>query len=191
MSSKKQGNQGILSSIVSTISSTIKGDGPEDPTYEGHPGAVGYFVRPTASYTSDSTYPGTSNEHSTNSYNSSSSGASSVNGMSGYGNPNFKDAREEKSLLQRASEMSASGLASISSYAASKTGSSSSNATLDAVHRAQNDRDEYQYASNRGPNSVLYNNNTYPLKHPWQQGADPYSSNSGTESSGKTKKERK
>ena len=178
---KLQGNQGILSSIVYTISSSMKGDGPEDPTYEGHPGAVGYFVRPTASYTSDSTYAGNSNE-----YNSNGS-AASPSGLSGYGNPNFKDAREEKSLLQRASEMSVSGLASISSYATGKSGSASSNATLDAVHRAQNDRDEYQYASNRGPNSVLYNNNnnnSYPLKQPWQQGSDP-SSNSGIDSSGK------
>lgn len=164
----------------------MKGDGPEDPTYEGHPGAVGYFVRPTASYTSDSTYAGNSNEYATNNnYNSNGSAASS-SGLSGYGNPNFKDAREEKSLLQRASEMSASGLASISSYATGKSGTS---ATLDAVHRAQNDRDEYQYASNRGPNSVLYNNNnnSYPLKQPWQQGSDP-SSNSGIESSGKNMK---
>lgn len=160
----------------------MKGDGPEDPTYEGHPGAVGYFVRPTASYTSDSTYAGNSN----NEYNSNGSAASS-SGFSGYGNPNFKDAREEKSLLQRASEMSVSGLASISSYATGKTsgGSASSSATLDAVHRAQNDRDEYQYASNRGPNSVLYSNNnnsnSYPLKQPWQQGSDP----SSIDSSGK------
>lgn len=144
--------------------------------YEGHPGAVGYFVRPSASYTSDSTYAGNNSSE----YATGNSSVSSGNGMSGYGNPNFKDVREEKTLLQLASAMSASGIASISSYASSKIGSTS---TPDVVNRAQNDRDEYQYASNRGPNSVLYGN-TYHSNRPWQQGADPADS-SGEIFSGK------
>ena len=159
----KKSNKGIISSLVSSISSTIKSDGVEDPNYEGHPGATGYFVRPTATYGVDSP-----SDNTTNSYNSNSSGNATSTGMSGYGNPNFKDARDDKSLLQRASQISAVGLASISSsFAYGKGASSTTSSPPEFTSRASND--EYQYATNRGPTAISQSN-PYSGQQTWHQG---------------------
>lgn len=117
------------------------GDGT-DVQYSGHPGATGGFSdgpnRPSA-YGGPSTDP---RGASTSTMTRTSSG-----GMVGLGNPNYRDAREDKTWLQKASEYASS---SVSGYPPSPAPTGNS---------------EFTYATNRGPNAIDSMSNSTKLRN--------------------------
>eukprot|EP01040_Poterioochromonas_malhamensis_P007344 gene7344-7925_t len=135
----KKESGGILSSFVSSVTNAVMGDGT-DPVYAGHPGAEGSFIggadKQFAAQNPSYTAPGNQTI-----YRSGSSG------MTGLGNPNFKDARDEKSWYQKAGE-------TISSY------TSSSN-PAPATHNFQSNNPDWNYATNRGSNAININQEGY------------------------------
>lgn len=131
--SKPEKSGGIISSLVSGLSSTILGDGTES-TYQGNHGAGGSF-RSNTSATGGGSYGGPSG---------GSSGT-----MTGLGNPNFRDAREEKSWVQKATEAAQSAMGSSSSSSGKAPAPGSSGYS------------DYNYATNRGANAYGGNDPAY------------------------------
>lgn len=175
-SGKQSQSGGYLSSIVSNITSTIRGDGT-DAGYAGHPGASGSFVGGpntgggSGGFSNAGGYAGAGAPGGS----SSTMSRTSSGGMVGLGNPNFKDAREEKTWLQKASEMAT---ATVSSVYGSSTPTGTS-----APITAGTGNGEFTYASNRGPNAIDAMSNSARLRNglgsnagamnsgsPWQQG---------------------
>lgn len=133
---KPKESTGIISSLVTGIQNTILKDS-SDATYVGNHGATGSFQQ-------NSRYSGPGGDGSGKYSGSSSSSSSS--GMVGIGNPNFRDARGEKSWMQKASE-AVSGV----------TGSTSSSGPV----RSGTGSSDYNYATNRGSNAYGMNDPGY------------------------------
>eukprot|EP01038_Epipyxis_sp_PR26KG_P006052 gene6052-8333_t len=127
---QKNSNTGILTNIASSIQSSIYGDGT-DITYTGHPGAG----------TGNSTITGSNNSNQNSNFSSNghrNSVTSSSSNMTGFGNPNYKDPRDEKSWYEKA---------------ASTIG-------LPGVSVGNDKKSPYEsYSSNRGPNALINNQN--------------------------------
>lgn len=136
---EEKSKPGMTSSLMNSVTSTIqsfRGDGT-DAAYTGHPGATSSFNRPNDDHRSNGTYVG-----------GGSGGAGSgptqysSSGMTGIGNPNYKDARDEKSWYQKAQE--AAKAASIASFG---NISNSMQKTTVALNQGSG---EYTFANNRG-----------------------------------------
>lgn len=143
--SKKE-QTGFISSMVSSITTVVMGDGT-DAVYAGHAGAQNSFIGGAAQQLP----PPAQSSYTSPGYSGPSGGGmirASSSGMSGIGNPNFKDAREEKSWYQKAGELASniSTNLSISSGPASQP-----SLNLSSPHP------DYSYATNRGPNAVANN----------------------------------
>lgn len=134
---------GMLSNIVSSISTTVMGDGT-DATYAGHPGAQGSFNQPSTGVSGSSSGSGAGGSSNATGGNSS--------GMVGLGNPNFSDARLEKSWYERAREMAVS------------TSQKLSNSSEPNRPNSGSSSGEYNYTTNRG-NQAL---GSLPYKTPQQ-----------------------
>ncbi len=132
---------GILSSIVSTVSNAVLGDGGNEVAYAGHPGATGTLGGP-GNGGKIGGYPGSnSNTSSGGDY-----GGYSSSGMAGIGNPNFRDARQEKSWVQMASE-----------YVSGKP-----NSQAPPVSFAAPIGNDYKFTTNRGTNAFGSNESYSP-----------------------------
>eukprot|EP00981_Chlorochromonas_danica_P012261 scaffold4731_cov175-Ochromonas_danica.AAC.7 len=129
---------GFLTNLVSNIQSSIRGEGSETP-YAGHPGATSSFDAPNRFG------PG----GSVPSQPRPPSGSIPSGSMTGIGNPNFRDAREDKTWFQKASE-----------YASSSVGNVYST-TSNPVAGAAAINGDFTFATNRGPNAIdsVSNNN--------------------------------
>lgn len=136
---KPKESSGIISSLVTGIQNTILKDSSEG-SYVGNHGATGSFQQ-NSRYSG----PGGSGHEGSGKYSGSSSSSSS-SGMVGIGNPNFRDARGEKSWMQKASE-AVSGV----------TGSTPSSAPV----RSGTGPSDYNYATNRGSNAYGMNDPGY------------------------------
>jgi hypothetical protein len=139
---KPKESSGIISSLVSGIQNTILKDNNES-SYVGNHGATGSFQ------TSSSRYNGPS----ASGYDSGKYSGSSSSGMTGIGNPNYRDARDQKSWMQKASEaaqaIAGSAIAASSSASGGPTSFSSSGTS------------DYSYATNRGANAYGMNDPGY------------------------------
>lgn len=152
--SKPSSGGGILSSLVSNISSAVRGgDDSGSATYMGNHGATGSFNNNRNSSNMGNnmgSYNGPSGGGgSTGNIGGYSSSGGGSGGMSGVGNPNFRDPRLEKSLAERMTESVAGGILAVAGSMGSNNNSNlSSNAALPFQRNGTN---EYNYASNRGP----------------------------------------
>jgi len=144
-SGKASGTTGAyFSSVVNSLQSTVLGDGT-DARYAGHPGATSSFGPSCASG---------------NSFGSSgNTGGSS----GGFGNPNFQDPRNEKSWLERASQMAGFSKTDTKEPLQSGGGgfSGSNTHASGTFNRAAFSNNPgpvtnsgYSYATNRGPNGI-------------------------------------
>jgi hypothetical protein len=179
-----------LSSLVSTISTTVMGEGDNSPKYAGHPGATSNFGAP------GSTGGGGYDAGVYNSNNNSSSGGfGQQSSGGGFGNPNFADPRNEVTWMQKASQL-ASTAASAAGFGKSDTkeplqshSSLSRPQSSGTFNRAAFSNPEgasgYNYASNRGPNAIHANSSPYSPQQAFPQasssawpnpqgGAQPY-----------------
>lgn len=185
-SGKSGSTSGYLSSLVSDIRTSVLGDGT-DAQYAGHPGATSNFSGPNSG--------GAGNFGGSNNYsNNSNTNANTNNGGSsgGFGNPNFQDPRNEKSWLQKASQLASSAASALPGFSKSDTneplqsggggggggggGFSGNNAhssgTFNRSAFSNPGADSgYSYATNRGANGIHNNNNAYaPSAAPaWNQ----------------------
>jgi hypothetical protein len=156
--SKSQASSGIFSSVTSTIQSFRAGYEGEAP-YQGHPGAAGPLSSNTAGKMNGA--PSSASSSYSVGYSGPSSGGPSTAAMpgsssnlTGIGNPNFKDAREDKSWYQRAASAAASATTSASTLMNLTSKSNASGGLIEEDYSTT-------YASNRGSNainSVSYNN---------------------------------
>lgn len=138
---KPKESTGIISSLVTGIQNTILKDSSET-SYVGNHGATGSFQQ-SSRYSG----PGGSGYDGSGKYSGSSASSS---GMVGIGNPNFRDARGEKSWMQKASE-------AVSGVAGSAMGSTSSSGPV----RSGTGTGDYNYATNRGSNAYGMNDPGY------------------------------
>eukprot|EP00428_Durinskia_dybowskii_P062251 CAMPEP_0170368766 /NCGR_PEP_ID=MMETSP0117_2-20130122/7628_1 /TAXON_ID=400756 /ORGANISM="Durinskia baltica, Strain CSIRO CS-38" /LENGTH=966 /DNA_ID=CAMNT_0010623447 /DNA_START=129 /DNA_END=3029 /DNA_ORIENTATION=+ len=170
---------GYLSSMATSISSAVMGEGDNSPKYAGHPGATSNFGPPGSTGGGGGYDPRVyNNNHSNNNF---SSGGGSSSG--GFGNPNYADPRGEKTWLQKASELASS--AASTAAAAAGFNKSDTNEPLQmnrnfsqpqsgTFNRAAFSNPEgssgmggYNYATNRGPNAIHANNSPYsPQSYP-------------------------
>lgn len=141
---KPKESSGIISSLVSGIQNTILKDN-SDSSYVGNHGATGSFQASASRYTgpSSSGYDSGSGKYS----------SSSSSGMTGIGNPHYRDARDEKSWMQKASEAA-------QAIAGSAIAASSSSAGGGPV-RSSTGTSDYNYATNRGANAYGMNDPGY------------------------------
>jgi hypothetical protein len=158
----QKGSTGILSSLVNTVTNVVMGDGTE-PVYAGHPGATGSFIggadkqlaitNPDNRYSNQSSYnaPGGGGAGAPLRRGSSTSATTtySASGMAGVGNPNFKDARDEKSWMQKAGEV-ASNLSTMAGLSGKEGVGPVGSPPYGAAGAGP---DGWNYATNRGPNA--------------------------------------
>jgi hypothetical protein len=137
-------NTGILSSFVSSVSNAVMGDGT-DVSYAGHPGASGSFTPNVGSNAGSSR--GGYNPHASPDTNST---YTSPTGMTGFGNPNYGDARQEKSWMQKASE-----------YISTKPTNAPPPVSFAAPLNS-----EYKFSTNRGPNAIGSSNESWKAQGP-------------------------
>ena len=162
-SGKSGSTSGYLSSLVSDIRTSVLGDGT-DATYAGHPGATSSFSGPNS---------GAAGNFSGNNY--SNTGNTSGGSSGGFGNPNFQDPRNEKSWLQKASQLASSAASALPGFSKSDTNeplqsggggfsgnNTHSSGTFNRSAFSNPGTDNgYSYATNRGANGIHNNNNAY------------------------------
>jgi hypothetical protein len=202
-SNKSNNKTGYLSSIASAVSTAVMGDAESSPKYAGHPGASGNFGPPSSMY-SGASGAGGYGQSGTGGYGQSGSGGGGYGQSSsgGFGNPNFQDARAEKSWMQRAGELasSAAGAAgfgksetseplhsSAGGFAPRKSGtfdraafSNPDGGASGGFNRAAfSNPDGYNYATNRGPNAIHANSPGYAPQAYGASGGYPGSAGPG------------
>jgi hypothetical protein len=163
----KPSTTAYLSSLVSTISTSVMGEGDNSPKYAGHPGATSNFGAPGSS--------GGGYDAGVYNTNNNGGGGGGFGGQQssggGIGNPNFADPRNETTWMQKASQL-ASSAASAAGFGKSDTkeplqshSSLSRPQSSGTFNRAAFSNPEgasgYNYASNRGPNAIHANSSPY------------------------------
>ena len=181
---------GVLSSVYSSFKSSLS-SGTEEAYYSGHPGADGSMPGDGQGQgqANQSGYGnnGYSNSNSGNNGNNNSVGSyrgaddmttsTTAGGMVGMGNPNFKDARKEKSWYETASEAASSSSSSSSSWRSPGSGMGmASNSSIPSYPPTQGQgaggiSGDYNYSTNRGPNALTSNQMYNP---------EQYGSNTGS-----------
>lgn len=180
----KSSTVGYLSSLASSIQSSVLGDGTE-PKYTGHPGATSNFGHNGAGggggggFPSD---PGYGNNSGGNGFNAP---------PGGFGNPNYSDPRNEKTWMQRASQLASSAASALPGFGKSDNNEplqSSSNFGGHSNSMSHNSGTfnraafsnpgpgaaGFTYASNRGANAIHSNASAY-APTTYQQGPPPQS----------------
>jgi hypothetical protein len=158
----QKGSTGILSSLVNTVTNVVMGDGTE-PVYAGHAGATGSYIggadkqlaitNPDNRYSNQGSYnaPGGGGTGAPLRRGSSTSATTTYtsSGFAGLGNPNFKDARDEKSWIQKAGEV-ASNLSTMAGLSGKEGVGPVGSPPYGAAGAGP---DGWNYATNRGPNA--------------------------------------
>ena len=167
-SGKASGTTGAyFSSVVNSLQSSVLGDGT-DARYAGHPGATSSFGPSGAGG------------------NSFGSAGNTGGSSGGFGNPNFQDPRNEKSWLERASQMAGFSKTDtrepLQSSGGGFSGSNThSSGTFNRAAFSNNPgpvtNSGYSYATNRGPNGIHSAASPYAPSGPYGQSSAPAGNN--------------